>query len=104
MNRPKPAIEEALNRQYLREHPTPQSRLAEHAEFIRKIGKRVIRDIIEIGRRLTEARALAGHDGWLPWLEREFGWSDDTALNYMRLYEMDKSRTVRDLDLPLRTL
>jgi hypothetical protein len=22
---------------------------------------------------------------WLPWLKREFGWSDDTALNFMRV-------------------
>ncbi|MCC6780942.1 MAG: DUF3102 domain-containing protein [Hyphomicrobiales bacterium] len=43
-------------------------------------------DVIEIGRRLTEAKVLAGHGGWLPWLEREFGWSDDTANNYMNLY------------------
>jgi hypothetical protein len=29
-------------------------KLAEHAEVIRPLGKRAIRDIIEIGRRLTE--------------------------------------------------
>jgi Protein of unknown function (DUF3102) len=78
--------------------------LAERAAAIRTLGKRAIADIIEIGRHLTEAKTTAGHRNWLPWLEREFGWTDDTALNYMRQYEMDKSRTVRDLNLPLRTL
>src|ERR1700704_5161966 len=61
----------------------------------------VVGDIIEIGRRLSAAKGIAGHGGWLPWLEREFGWSDDTAINYMNVAALDtKSRTVRDLDLP----
>jgi hypothetical protein len=67
-------------------------------------GKRAVADIIEIGRRLTEAKAIAGHGGWLPWLEREFGWSADSALRYMNVAEMAKSRTVRDFDIPLRAL
>ena len=25
---------------------------------------------------------------WLPWLQREFGWTDRYALNYMRVYEL----------------
>jgi hypothetical protein len=78
--------------------------LAQHAEVIRALGKRMIGDVIEIGRRLVDAKKICDHGEWLPWLEREFGWSDDTALNFMRVYEMDKSRTVRDLDLPMRAL
>jgi hypothetical protein len=78
--------------------------LAEHADAIRKLGKRVVRDVIEIGRRLTEAKALAGRGGWLPWLEDEFSWTDDTALNYMRVYELSKSRNFRDLSLPVSAL
>jgi Protein of unknown function (DUF3102) len=85
--------------------PTPApATLAEHAAVIRALGKRVIGDVIEIGRRLTEAKKIAGHGNWLPWLEREFGGSDDTALNYMNLAEMVKSRTVRDLSLPIKSL
>jgi hypothetical protein len=41
----------------------------------------VIGDIIEIGRLLTEVKKIAGHGNWLPWLDREFGWSDSTALH-----------------------
>ena len=59
----------------------------------------MVGDIIEIGRRFTEAKALAGHGDWLPWLEREFGWSEDTALRFMQVYEMSKSRNLRDLNL-----
>ena len=54
--------------------------LAEHAAEIRRLGKRVVADVVEIGRHLSECKAICGHGNWLPWLEREFGWTDDTAL------------------------
>ena len=75
--------------------------LAQHAEVIRALGKRVVHDVIEIGRRLTDAKARCGHGNWLPWLEREFGWSDSTALRYMQAHQFatDKSVTVTDLSL-----
>jgi hypothetical protein len=85
--------------------------LAEHAAEIRRLGKRAVEDVIEIGRRLTIIRhgldgspPLLGHGEWLPWLEREFAWTDDTALNFMRVYEMSKSRNFRDLCLPVSAL
>src|SRR5262249_51951563 len=53
--------------------------LIEHADAIRQLGKRVVSDVVEIGRRLTEAKEIAGHGNWLSWLEREFGWSPSTA-------------------------
>jgi hypothetical protein len=72
--------------------------LGEHAAEIRRLGKRVIADVVEIGRRLTECKELVGHGGWLPWLNHEFGWSDRQALNYMRVYEMvTKSENFADL-------
>jgi hypothetical protein len=60
-----------------------------------------VHDVIEIGRRLTDAKARCGHGNWLPWLEREFGWSDSTALRYMQAHQFatDKSVTVTDLSL-----
>ena len=81
-----------------------QIALAAHADAIRAIGKRVIADVIEIGERLTEAKKLVGHGGWLPWLDREFGWTEDTALNFMRCHELAKSRNFRDLSLPVSAL
>jgi hypothetical protein len=70
--------------------PVPASKLkllSEHAVEIRTLGQRVAADVVEIGRRLTECKKLAGHGNWLPWLEREFGWSDETARKFMRAYE-----------------
>src|SRR5262245_32482560 len=79
--------------------------LVEHADAIRNLGKQTIDSIIEIGRHLTEAKAILGHGNWLPWLDREFGWSDRTALNFMRVHALAlKSETVSDLDLPVRAL
>jgi hypothetical protein len=41
--------------------------------------------IIEIGRELIAAKAEVRHGEWLPWLKDEFGWTDMTAQNYMRV-------------------
>jgi ribosomal protein S6 len=78
-------------------------KLAEHAEVIRALGRRVVADVIEIGRRLTDAKRIAGHGGWLPWLDREFGWSVATAENYIRVHELQtKFATVTNLDISMR--
>jgi hypothetical protein len=79
--------------------------LNEHATEIRKLYKRTAHDIHEIGRRLTEAKKLLGHGNWLNWLDAEFGWTDRTALNFMRVYELPlKSETVSDLDISVTAL
>src|SRR5205814_2327075 len=80
------------------------SALAEHAEAIRLLGKRVVADVIEIGRRLTECKRIARHGNWLPWLEREFGWSVSTAENYINLHKLSTEfPTVGNLDIDLRS-
>jgi hypothetical protein len=33
-------------------------------------GKRIVADVVGIGRDLAEAKTLCGHGGWLPWLDR----------------------------------
>jgi hypothetical protein len=48
---------------------TAEHKLAEHAEAIRAAVKCTAKDIIEVGRRLTEARQLC-HGEWLAWLEK----------------------------------
>jgi hypothetical protein len=78
--------------------------LAEHAAAIRALGKRVIDDVIEIGRRLADCKERVGHGGWRLWLKHEFGWTDDTALNFMRVYEMSKSRNFRNLNIGVSSL
>ncbi|MFZ3326311.1 MAG: DUF3102 domain-containing protein [Methylocella sp.] len=70
------------------------------ASTIDSLRKHASESILEIGFRLIEAKALVEHGKWLPWLKSNFNWSDDTALNYMRIYELSKNRNFRDLDLP----
>jgi hypothetical protein len=80
--------------------------LAEHAAEIRRLGQRVIGDVIEIGRRLTECRKITGHGNWLPWLNRELGWSHSAALNFMRAFQLAKSKSANftNLNLPISAL
>jgi len=84
-----------------------QSELAEHARVIRDLNKRAIQDIIEIGRRLTLAKERVGHGNWAAWLETEFSWSESTALNFMRVFELAeelKSKNVNFTDSNIAVL
>jgi hypothetical protein len=81
------------------------SALIEHANAIRALRSRIVSDVAEIGRRLAEVKRLVGHGNWLPWLEREFGWSEDTAERFIRVHEfverLPDSASVRNLVLTL---
>lgn len=43
--------------------------------------------IIELGRRLTEAKAMLPHGEWAGWLKDKVNYSQSTANNYMKIYE-----------------
>lgn len=54
--------------------------------------------ILEIGKRLAEAKMQLSHGEWLPWLEEKVEFSERSAQQYMRLWkEYGKSATVADL-------
>src|SRR4029077_8099526 len=65
--------EQAAALQVLDTEHLPEHLLSEHAKEDRRLRKRVIEDVVKIGRRLTQAKELAGHGCWLPWLDHEFG-------------------------------
>jgi hypothetical protein len=93
-----------------RKLPSQQGRrgnatLAEHAAAIRQLGKRVILDVIQIGRRLTECKRLCGHGHWQPWLKSEFGWTERTAERFMSVHALGlKSDNLSNLELPISGL
>jgi hypothetical protein len=80
--------------------------LTEHAAAIRMLGKQTIENAIEIGRRLVDCRDNhLEHGQWLPWLEREFGWSRQHADNLIHFYEArEKLPNFGNLNLPLSGL
>ncbi len=54
--------------------------------------------ILEIGKRLAEAKSQLSHGEWLPWREEKVEFSERSAQQYMRLWkEYGKSATVADL-------
>lgn len=69
------------------------------AERIRVRMKRTVEDIIAIGSDLLTVKARLPHGEFLPWVEVEFGMSDQTARNFMNVAQRysDKSKTVLDL-------
>jgi hypothetical protein len=69
--------------------------LAQKAEAIRALKRNVVRDIIEVGRHLSEvqselARRGGAHDGrWLEWLRQEFpNWSQRSAYRFIEVYKL----------------
>ena len=54
--------------------------------------------ILDIGRRLIDAKALLPHGEWLPWLNERVEFSERTARNFMRLArEWTNRQTLADL-------
>jgi hypothetical protein len=62
--------------------------LAEHAAEIRRLSKQTMESIVEIGRRLSECRAILKKNGeWCAWLKDEFDWSDQTARRFIHVHD-----------------
>jgi len=47
----------------------------------------MLSNVIEIGRRMVEAKDLLPHGQFGPWLKENTGYSQSTASNYMRLFK-----------------
>jgi ParB-like chromosome segregation protein Spo0J len=79
--------------------------LAEHVQAIRALGRRMMADALEIGRRLAECRRFIRSD-WIGWLDRELGLTYRSALNFIRIHELASARSENfsDLDLPVSGL
>ena len=80
--------------------------LDEQETAIRFHGSRAVSDVIEVGRRLEGVKKHLGHGNWLPWLERRFKWSEDTAESLIAIFRLHRQIPggVRNLALPLSGL
>ena len=61
--------------------------LAQRADHIRSLQADVQRGIIQIGFELIAAKEQIGHGNWSNWLDKEFAWSERTALRFMAVAE-----------------
>jgi Protein of unknown function (DUF3102) len=79
----------------------PQPRVLDAiATEIRAMKAETIGDTVAIGGLLREAKDQLAHSQWLPWLQREFGYSARTAQNYMGAHTLaGKYENVADLQL-----
>lgn len=60
-----------------------------HADITHAL-RRTVDKAIRIGKLLTEQKAECAHGEWLPWLEENVLFSNETARKYMKLYSHRK--------------
>ena len=92
---------QAATRAALKGESARASALDRHVAEIHRLGRRVVTDVIAIGKHLVECKRLVGHGNWLSWLEREFAWTEMTATRFINVFQMSKTTHVLDLDVPL---
>jgi hypothetical protein len=82
--------------------------LAEHAESIRRLARRTVADMVEIGERLIAVKKLLPHGQWTPWVKKEFDWEIWTATRFMQVARAfggaSKTVTVTDLSFDTQAL
>lgn len=83
--------------------PSKERELDKHADAIRDLRKSAANSIVEIGKHLIEARKIAGRGNWLPWLKREFDWSERTAYNYITVAKT-KIANFANLKVPVSSM
>ncbi|BAE83932.1 Protein of unknown function (DUF3102) [Desulfitobacterium sp. LBE] len=75
---------------------TPQIIAAEINSIKEQTGKILLHSAIEIGRRLTEAKAMVNHGEWQKWLESSVSYSQSTANKLMRVFAEYGSKLAAD--------
>lgn len=79
--------------------PTTRDIVQRRTGEIQDLMRRTAADIVDIGLKLIEVKVMLLHGNFGVWLESEFGWSSDTAQNFMRVARSFKNRNFRDLDI-----
>lgn len=78
---------------------TPEIRtdVRESARRIHELERRTSESIIEIGQHLIRVKERLPHGEFLPWIETEFGWTRQSANNFIRVAE--RFSNVKNLDI-----
>jgi hypothetical protein len=70
----------------------------------KRIGDRTRSSIIDNGRDLIAVKAKLGHGMFGKWLKAEFGWSDQTAQNFMNAARLVEGKNQNFWNLPASTV
>lgn len=70
----------------------------QRASEIKSLMRQTVQNIVEIGEKLTQAKAELGHGNFTKWLKYEFEWQERSARNFMRVAEVFKTAKFADLD------
>ena len=65
--------------------------LAEKVDAIRALAKNVVRDVIEIGRHLSEAKGKFGRGDnpeFLAWAKEALGWSQTSVYRFLNVHDL----------------
>jgi hypothetical protein len=71
---------------------------------LREMAKRTAQGIVLIGQWLSEAKQQLPHGDWLPWLKESFGWTDQSARNFIHVYERFKFKNFLNFEFGDRRL
>lgn len=63
--------------------PEIETQCEEAASQIREAGKEMVSGIVIIGRHLIQVKDILPHGQFGPWISTQFGWTHQTANNYM---------------------
>jgi len=76
-----------------------------HRELlIRETAKQTAQGIVNIGQLLSEAKERLEHGKWLPWLKLSFGWSRQSAVRFIQVYELSKCQNFGHLEIDVSAL
>lgn len=79
--------------------PTTRDIVQRRTGEIQDLMRRTAADIVDIGLKLEEVKAVLGHGNFLPWLSTEFGWTSMTAQRFMQVASAFKNNNLLDLDI-----
>jgi hypothetical protein len=84
--------------------PNKSDSLRKRVERIKAAIRRGIGSAIEIGGELTALKDELDHGQFGRWLQAEFSWTERTACNYMRVFEVFGTKPEIVSDLPQATI
>ncbi len=73
--------------------------LQSRAKEIKRLARRSIEDIMNIGKYLIEVKEKLGHGNFYKWIDAEFGWGDRTAVRFMSVFTRFKSVNLSDMNI-----